>query len=187
MTTTTFNTGAFSSLGRRRRRILAGQSQRNAALVGPLRKLITRLDAIHTKAGFYNLNIAAPNLYQLRLVLHALYEDTAILMSRVGARLGGLPLQPASAIEVSQLEVPTTWQGILEDLLAEQENLMAMLHNLMPESRRVGDISTLRLLAELADYYGESILLGRAWLSEGPGADTPGETEEDNPWANASY
>lgn len=179
-TTTNSKHGSFGGGLRRARAIRAARSD---VLAGPLRKVLTQLDTLHTKTGFYNLNIASAKLYPLRLALHALYEETAVAMHRVGTRLGGMPLQPRMETQVASLGIPPTWEGVVDDLVTEQEKLMAMLHAMMPHCRRAGDISTLRLLAELADFYGESILMGRAWLTES----SKTSEQDDNPWTAACY
>jgi DNA-binding ferritin-like protein len=146
--------------------------------------VLTQLDTLHTKIGFYNLNIASAKLYPLSLALHALYEETATAMHRVATRLGGMPLQARAETQVASLGIPATWEGLVDDLVTEQERLMAMFHQLMPVCRRAGDITTLRLLAELADFYGESIMMGRAWLAESAKASADAE---ENPWNAACY
>ncbi len=179
-TPTTIKQSFVGSGLRRARAVRAAQSN---VLAAPLRQLLGQLDTLHTKTGFYNLNIASAKLYPLRLALHALYEETAVAMHRVGTRLGSMPLQTQVETQVANLGIPPTWQGVVDELVSEQERLMAMLHALMPLCRRAGDTPTLRLLAELADFYGDSIMMGRAWLAESAKA----SEQDDNPWTAACY
>ena len=166
-------------------RIPAAESR---ALMVPLRRLMIGLNRLHTKLSYYNLNIVSTDLYPLRLALHAQFEDAQGALLRAAERVRALNAVSGGwnddgedtgyDITPQSIELPPTWQGIVEDIVAEQEDIMQLIHALMPACRKAGDVATLAMLADMADLTSESILFGRSCLGQGMEGDAEAWTAD---------
>lgn len=167
-------------------------SSESRAELPPLRRLMGSLNRLHTKLSYYNMNIVSADLYPLRLALHAQFEEAQNALLRSAERVRAITAAVGGGdwnddtedngydIVPEKIDLPPTWQGIVEDIVTGQEEIMQCIHTLMPLCRKAGDAATLAMLADFADLTSESILFGRSCLGQG--------IEEDNAsWTAECY